>query len=467
MKFLKTLKLKTIIYNKRHHLISKFSLILLFHFLMVSCSMEQNKANIILFISDDHGWRDSGVYGDKDVITPNIDHLASMGMLFEHAYAGSPLCSPSRSVIATGLMPHRNGAHKFGTSINKNINTMPEYLKELGYFTAHFGKFHHMPRNRFPYDHVDGDENKAAAFLKNYNRSEPLLLVVCTHPPHTPWIKNVSYDPLSFTLPPNFIDTKETRIDRANYYSDVTLMDNILGKVFHSVKSKGISENTFFIYTSDQGANWPFGKWCLYDNGLRVPFIACWSNRIISGSKSDAFISLSDILPTLIDVAGGQPPLHIDGKSFLPVLLGKKVNHREVVFGSHTGNDNGGPGIWNHCPARTIRTNTHRYILNLEPDTIFTTHITGTKSGKHYLPFWNSWIEKSKTDERAGKICEAYLNRPLEELYDLEKDPFEMNNLAENPEYKRLLKSLQEQLVTWCKTQNDTIPLKVLKQKYK
>jgi N-sulfoglucosamine sulfohydrolase len=427
--------------------------------------LAQNKTNIILFLSDDHGWHDSGIYGDKDVKTPNIDRLATEGMLFEHAYAGSPLCSPSRSVIATGLMPHRNGAHKFGTPINKDIKTMPEYFKELGYFTAHFGKFHHMPRNRFPYDHVVGDENKAVAFLNNYKDSLPLLLVVCTHPPHTPWVKNESYDPTAFTLPPNFIDTEETRQDRAKYYSDVTLMDNILGQVIDAIKTKRIYENTFFIYTSDQGANWPFGKWCLYDNGLRVPLISSWPNRIDPNSKSDAFISLSDILPTLIDVAGGKPPTNIDGKSILPVLLGEKENHREVIFGSHTGNDNGGSGIWNHCPARTIRTKTHRYILNLSPDTTFTTHITGTKSGDHYLPFWNSWIELSKTDNQAKKIVDAYLHRPSEELYDLEKDPYEMNNLAEVPEYTHLLNPLREQLATWCKTQNDTIPLIIIEQK--
>ena len=153
------------------------------------------KPNIILFISDDHGWLDSGAYGDSYVKTPNIDRMAEEGMRFTHAFAASPLCSPSRCVIQTGLMPHRNGGHKFGTPIRTDLKTMPEYLKELGYYTAHFGKFHHSPRHRFPYDLVKKSEQQAADYLANFDGAKPLFLVVCTHPPHTPWIKNTMYDP--------------------------------------------------------------------------------------------------------------------------------------------------------------------------------------------------------------------------------------------------------------------------------
>jgi uncharacterized sulfatase len=414
---------------------------------------------MILFISDDHGWLDSGAYGDSYVKTPNIDRLAKEGLRFTHAFAASPLCSPSRCVIQTGLMPHRNGGHKFGTPIRTDLKTMPEYLKELGYYTAHFGKFHHGPKHRFPYDVVESSERQAADFLADFHRPSPLFLVVCTHPPHTPWIENTMYDPTKISLPPNFIDTAETRADRANYYSDVTLMDSILGDVLAAVDRKAISENTLFLYTTDQGANWPFGKWCVYDGGLRVPLIARWPGRIAPGSVTDAMISLADLLPTFLDAAGGELPQDIDGRSFFAVLTGSEKTHRQFVFGTHTGNDNGGPGIANHCPARTVRTSTHRYILNLSPETTFTTHITGCKSGPHYLPHWNSWIEKAKTDPGAKAIVERYQHRPQEELYDVLNDPFEMVNLACNPEQAELVKSLRQQLTAWCKSQGDTIPL--------
>jgi len=432
---------------------------------LVGAAKKDDRPNIILFIADDHGYADSGAYGDDCVKTPNIDALARQSMRFTHAFAASPLCSPSRCVIETGLMPHRNGGHKFGTPIRADIRTMPEYFKMLGYYTAHIGKFHHAPNKRFPYDYIHRRESRAAGFIKAYDKDKPLLLLVCTHPPHTPWTKNTSYDPARLKLPPNFVDTPETRADRARYYSDVTLMDKTLGDVLKAVDAKGMTKNTLVIYTSDQGANWPFAKWCVYDGGLRVPFIARWPGKVAPGSVTDAMVSLADLLPSFIDVAGGKEPEDIDGRSFFPVLTGKTKSHRKAVFGTHTGNENGGPGIANHCPARTIRTATHRYILNLAPDTTFTTHITGCKSGPHYLPHWDSWVKAAKTDAKAREIVRRYQRRPKEELYDLKADPFEMNNLAGDPEQATVLKSLRKQLAQWCKTQNDKLPLKHLGDK--
>ncbi len=422
----------------------------------------QDRPNIILFISDDHGWADSGAYGDAYIKTPNIDRLADESMRFTHAFAASPLCSPSRCVIETGLMPHRNGGHKFGTPIKPNIKTMPVYLKQMGYYTAHIGKFHHAPNKRFPYDYINKNEKLASEFLSGYDKRKPLFLVLCTHPPHTPWTKNTTYDPSKLKLPPNFVDTPQTRTDRANYYSDVTLMDSILGDVLDAVAKKVIKDNTLFVYTTDQGSNWPFSKWCVYDGGLRVPFIVRWPEKAAPGSVTNAMISLADLLPTCIDAAGGRAPEDIDGQSFVSVLTGKTKVRRNVVFGTHTGNENGGPGIANHCPARTIRTPIHRYILNISPETTFTTHITGCKSGPHYLPHWDSWVEKAKTDAKAKAIVERYQHRTREELYDLRKDPFEMNNLADNPEFSQLIKSLKKQLAEWCKTQGDKLALEHL-----
>ena len=426
----------------------------------IGCDSDSDgkKPNIVIFISDDHGYEDSGAYGDSYIETPNINRLAEESMLFTNAFAASPLCSPSRCVIETGLMPFRNGGHKFGTAIRDEVKTMPEYFSELGYYTAHIGKFHHPPQNKFPYDSILPDENHAVSFLHGYNIDQPLFLVICTHPPHTPWIKNRIYDPRKIQLPPNFIDTPETREDRARYYSDVTLMDSILGNVLNVLRNRDLENNTLFVYTSDQGANWPFAKWCVYDAGLRVPFITRWPGEIKAGSVSNAIISLADILPTCIEAAGGDPPEDIDGDSFMKVIIGKTDSHREVVFGTHTGNDNGGPGIANHCPARMIRTRQYQYILNLEPDSTFFTHITGCKPGDlHHLPFWNSWVKKAETDERAGRVVQKYLHRPLEELYDLENDPYQMNNLASYPEYSGTLRSLKEQLADWRRMQRDTI----------
>jgi len=419
---------------------------------------QATRPHIVLFLSDDHGWADSGAYGDSYVRTPAIDRLARQGMRLDRAFAASPLCSPSRCVIATGLMPHRNGGHKFGTPIKPGLRTMPDYLKKLGYHTVHVGKFHHAPRAQFPYDKIVADERAAPEVLAAYDGEKPLLLVVCSHYPHTPWVKNETYDPAKMSLPPNFVDTPETRALRADYYTEVTIMDRLLGSVLGVLKRRGWEDRTLVLYTSDQGANWPFAKWCLYDAGVRVPMVARWPGKIRVATTSDAMVSLVDLLPTFLEAAGGSTPKDLDGRSFLGVLTGQTDMHRPVIFATHTGNDNGGPGIANHCPTRTIRTATHKYILNLAPEETFNTHITGCRPGSpHYLAFWDSWVARARTDPHAAAVVDAYLHRPREELYDLTDDPLERRNLAADPAHAPLLQTLRAQLTAWRKSQGEAV----------
>lgn len=416
------------------------------------------RPHIVFFVSDDHGWADSGTYGDEDVQTPHIDQFAQQGMRFTQAFAASPLCSPSRCVLGTGLMPFRNGGHKFGTPIKPGLRTMPVYFKTLGYHTAHVGKFHHSPRKQFPYDTIIRDENDGPDFIARYDGDKPLLLLVCSHSPHTPWTPNEIYDPAKIKLPPNFVDTPETRRQRTEYYTEVTIMDDQLGKVVSALRDRDWEDNTLVVYTSDQGANWPFAKWCLYDAGIRVPLIVRWPGRVSAGKVSNAMVSLADLLPTFLEAAGADAPKDLDGRSFLPVLTDESSQHRKAIFAAHTGNDNGGPGIANHCPMRTVRTATHKYILNLRPEETFTTHITGCRPGSpHYLAFWDSWVERAKTDKHAARIVYDYMHRPSEELYDLAQDPYERNNLVGHPECTELLQSLRQQLADWRRSQGENL----------
>lgn len=423
-----------------------------------------NRPNIILFISDDHGWRDSGAYGDKVARTQNIDRLATEGMLFTRAFAASPLCSPSRCVIETGLMPYRNGGHKFGTPISPGVKTLPVYFKELGYYTAEIGKFHHPPAEAFPYDYIHPQEQTAAEFIRRYDQNKPLLLVVCTHDPHQPWAKNKDYNPAQFTLPPNFVDTPQTRIDRTDYYTDVENMDRILGDVLKAMDDRALRNNTLFVYTTDQGASWPFGKWCVYDAGLHVPFIVRWPGTVKSGTTTDAMVSLADLVPTFIDVAGTVPPSTLDGRSFHTVLTGETKRFRDVIFGEHTGDDGRLPSLGNHNPARTIITSKYQYILNLNPERTFTCWVTAPESasGSQYQPFWPTWVEQAKTDKFAAQIVNAYLHRPQEEFYDLQADPYEMHNLIQDKKLAGEIRGLKQQLAEWCQQQGDAEPLPYL-----
>jgi N-sulfoglucosamine sulfohydrolase len=423
------------------------------------------RPHIILFVSDDHGWADSGAYGNKVVRTPHLDALARQGMHFTHAFAASPTCSPSRSALLTGLMPFRNGAHANHSDVRPDVRSWPHYFKALGYRVVLAGKADVRPRKAFPFEYprsqkrepgkprglyMNLDTDAVARILAEHDRSTPLCLVVCSHSPHVYWPKNKGYDPAKVDLPPYLVDTPVTRRARTEYYTDITLMDERLGAVLRAAKEHGYKD-ALFAYTTDQGAQWPHAKWNLYDAGLRTPLIVRWPGHVEAGSTSDAMVSLVDLLPTFLEAAGGKPPADIDGRSFLDVLRGKKEGHREVIFAAHTGD-----GRMNRTPMRCVRTRTHKYILNLRPDLEYTTHITDgiDLDGRDY---WKSWLQKARTDPAAAAIVRAYQNRPAEELYDLRKDPHEMKNVAGDPANAELLASLRKQLAAWRKEQGDAV----------
>ncbi|MEA3367655.1 MAG: sulfatase-like hydrolase/transferase, partial [Planctomycetota bacterium] len=273
------------------------------------------KPNIVLFISDDHGGRDAGCYGNADVHTPHLDRLAEEGVRFNGVFAADTLCSPSRAVLHTGLMPFRNGGHVFGGHVKKGVKTFSHYLRPLGYETALFGKTSLHPERAFPYDVEQKKWKPGAAesaipamvdrFLSGRDNSKPLFLEVNTGNPHMPWIANRQYDPARLTLPEHYIDTPETRDALADYYTSVTTLDDTLGKVRGIVEKHGYGPNTLFIYTSDHGSNFPLAKWCLYDAGIRVPFLVRWPGKVQPGSVTDAMAGLVDVLPTIVEAGGG------------------------------------------------------------------------------------------------------------------------------------------------------------------
>jgi arylsulfatase A-like enzyme len=376
-------------------------------------------------------------------------------MRFDQAFAGSPLCTPSRAVTFTGLMPHRNGAHKFATPLAPRVKTLPDYLQPLGYRCVLAGKTHLIPQDRYDFEFLRTPA-EAIKLLAQHDRHTPLFLAVCTHPPHMPWIKNTTYDPAALNLPPYYADTPETRAARADYYSDVTLMDHTLGNILNALDENGYADNTMVIYTADQGASWPHAKWNLYDEGIRVPFIVRWPAVVEPGTTTQAMIGLVDLIPTFLEMAGAQAPEGLDGRSFLGVLFGEQT-HRDIIFAAHTANDNGGPGVANQSPARAARTATHKYILNLAPSVPFTTHIIadGGPAGEY---FWDSWQEAARTDRQLAGFIDRLKHRPREELYDLRQDPYELQNLAADPQHAKVLNQLRTRLAQWRATQADAVP---------
>lgn len=419
------------------------------------------RPNIVLFLSDDHGWFDSSVYGSRVVRTPAMQRLANEGMTFTNVFSGSPTCVPSRSIISTGLMPARNGAERNHSGVGPGIRTLPTYLKEAGYRVAHFGKSHFQPKESFPDWEWVPSETKGGRLNNDLDTAAlgtwlearkdtdtPVFLMVCSHSPHVYWRGNQGYNPAEVELPPTFVDTPETRQARTEYYSDVTFADRQLGETYGLAK-KHLGGNTLFLYTSDNGAQWPFAKWSLYDAGIRLPFLAAWPGVIRPGSRTDAMISFADLLPTFLDVAGARAPSGIDGQSFGGVLRGRTKVHRTEITGSHSGD-----GDMNVYPMRCLRTARFKYILNLHPEFEYTTHIdrADPADGRAYF---DSWVEKAKTDPVAAAIVRRYHERPAEELYDVRADPHETRNLAGDPKHQATLVRMRNRLREVMKANGD------------
>ncbi|MDZ7691151.1 MAG: sulfatase [Balneolaceae bacterium] len=383
--------------------------------------------NIVLFIADDLAAEDIGPYGNQEIRTPNLDKLSKGGMLFSQAFASSPTCAPSRASIHTGMMPFRNGAHANHTGIKEGVvRTLPDYLRELGYDVALAGKYHIGPKSAYPFELIrhtnvpePGHENDGVLWTdlnmepvdkwlsEASSQKEPFTLVVNDHSPHVIWPEEAEYDPSSVNVPRPHIDTGDTRKARARYYTDITKMDRNVGKLLSSLEKHNLDENPVVIFTADQGPQWAFGKWNLYDYGMQVPLLVKWPGVIEGGSDSDALISLVDLLPTVIQIAGGSPPSKpekIDGKSFLPVLLDEAEEHREIVVGSHTGD-----GTMNRSPMRMLRTKRYKYINNLAPEIRYQTHMDQAKDHDGGREYWSSWVEKSYVSEHAA--CEITIDR--------------------------------------------------------
>lgn len=433
---------------------------------VANAEVNKETPNILLILSDDHGAEDSGVYGNPVIQTPNIDNLAAEGMRFTGVFATAAICAPSRQSVYTGLYPMRHGGHRNHTEVKPETLSLPHYFEPLGYDVFLAGKEHFGPSEAFPFKQLKKSKNtltdsnsllakyfKSSSALFNDNE-KPFFLLVATSLPHTRFGFNegypdtVNYQPKEIPLPPYLIDTPETRVARAGYYELVSQLDTDIGQLLSLLQQSPAKDNTIVIYTSDHGAGFAFEKWTNYDAGIRVPLIVKWPNHIASNTQTESLVSLVDILPTLMEIAGGKAPDNIDGKSFLPVLTGKRASHRDVVFATHTT-----LGIRNASdatPIRSARSQRFKYIRNLNPEGTFTNNVTEKGQGG-----WFSWLERAKTDTFAKQQTERYQNRPAEEFYDLEKDPYELSNLAGNPQFKKQQDNLSKQLDVWMEQQKD------------
>jgi N-sulfoglucosamine sulfohydrolase len=413
--------------------------------------------NLVVYMSDDHGMLYSKPYGHPDIHTPNFEQLASEGVRFTQAFNASPTCGPSRTAMLTGLWPARNGAEPNHKPPKPGVTGLPGVLKALGYEMACFGKIAHNDYAKFyNFDIVHGPNigYEKSADVVNYlttrDKSKPLCLFFGVRFPHVPWAVNAGYDPASLHLPPTLVDTPGMRSEFSRYCTSVSKSDAVLGEVRAAVKEH-LPGETLFVYTADHGAQLPFAKWDLYDAGTRVPLLVSWPGHVEAGTTRDATVCLPDLLPTLIEIAGGKVPEGLDGKSFAQVLIGKTNVHRDRTFATHSGD-----GDFNVYPCRSLRKDGFKYILNLHSEFQHHTHISRSPNPNSGMAYWQTWLEAAKTDPAAAAIVKRYTERPAEELYDLKADPYEMHNLAADLAQAQRLATMRTELKAWMKDQGDT-----------
>lgn len=423
----------------------------------IGCSSTTPPPDIVIFLTDDQSQLDATPYGAHDLHTPHMQRLADAGLTFTQAFVASPSCAPSRAALLTGVMPARNGAEPNHSKPRADLKKWPAYFQELGYEVVAFGKvshYRHTADYGFDYFAHDTFHDHAAIpaaveFLKKRDSDKPLCLFVGSNWPHVPWPEqHEDFDPAALTLPAGSVDTPETREWRARYAAAVANADTELGLVYDTAR-KVLGTDTMFVLSSDHGTQWPFGKWNLYDAGIRVLLTVVWPGVVDPGTRTDAMVSWVDLLPTLLEAVGGTSPADIDGRSFVPVLRGEAQEHRDRIFTTHSGD-----GGWNIYPMRSLRTAEWKYIVNLHPEFAFTTHID-LRGDLGQRAYFSTWEAAAKNDPAAAAIVKRYHARPAEELYDLSADPHEQHNLAADPRHAERLKKMRAELDGWMREQGD------------
>ena len=430
----------------------------------------ENRPNVMLVIGDDMTWHDCEPYGSGDVKTPNMSRLAAEGMCLDAMFTATAMCAPTRQQLYTGMYPVRNGAYPNHSKVYGGVRSIVHYLRDRGYRVGLIGKTHFGPPESFPFEFLGGKGDKtgasnteAIAAFVNRDKEQPYCLIVASNEPHGPWNRGeaAAYDADKLTVPPYLVDCPETRENLTRYYAEITYLDGQLGDCMKIVDASGRRDDTLVIFTSEQGGSFPSGgKWTCYDTGLKTAFIVRWPRKVRAGTRTAAMTQYVDVVPTLIEAAGGtpekietgRPDAHgdkrFDGKSFLAVLLGRTNAHRNYVYGVHTTR-----GIirGSACyPVRSVRSQRFKYIWNPNHESVF---YNAVSTGPNTL--LQVWAEKGKRDPRAAFLAHRYQHRPAEELYDVQQDPFELNNLAQMPAFAETKKDLRRKLMQWMQQQGD------------
>lgn len=403
--------------------------------------MSPLRPNVLFMICHDLG-RYLSCYEREPIATPNLDRLADEGILFTQHFCTAPSCSPSRGSIMTGRYPHSNGLMglvNLGWELPDSERTLPQYLKDSGYHTVLCGIQHERSDpGSLGYNQFIGNERGPSAQEKSYAvidflkqaPPEPFFLSFGIREPHRPFNADKLNEDTPVFLPPYLPDNKIVKQQMAGFGQLVIELDEAIGLIHRALDDAGLSEHTLVVFTTDHGIDMPRAKGTLYDPGIEAALIMRQPKIITAGKCCGELLSNVDILPTILEACRVDRPDALQGRSFWPLVLGNPYRPRDAVFGEKT----------HHChydPMRCIRTATHKYICNFGSLRHLEIPADGEMDCLSAVP----------------ELCQA--RRPITELYDLEKDPLEMQNVAGDPEYAEIESALRTKLRQWMADTQD------------
>ena len=406
--------------------------------------------DVVLMTTHDIG-RHLHCYGIGSVASPNLDRLASQGVMFTNAFCTAPQCSPSRASLATGRYPHNNGvlglAHH-GFDWELAVPHAAAMLAGSGFETHLFGGQHvslHPERLGFAHihapDHSRGNATgeSIAAGVEEALRGagdKRLYLEINFEETHRPY-PVLSAEQLRDARPdiPRYLPAgPEATGELAALEVAIAQMDSAVGRVLGALEAAGRAENAIVLFTTDHGLAMPRAKCTLYDPGLEVALIARWPQGDLRTGEAPALVSNIDVLPTLLHCAGQEIPKNVQGSTLLPLMRGEKESHRDAIFGEKTFHSY-------YDPMRCVRTSRHKYIRNFE--TAFAVEVPGD-------------IQAGATF-RANPSLYSRDRPSVVELYDLESDPLEQHNLAGAPKLRDVERELSARLWRWMRETDDPL----------
>ena len=424
-----------------------------------------SRPNILLIVSEDNG-QELGCYGDPYAQTPVLNQLAKEGVRFHNAYVPQAGCSQSRAAFLTGLFPHQNGQIGLATwkfrMYREDTPNIVRSLSELGYRTGIIGKLHVNPSEAFPFDFaripkanfsrkkIDDYAKHASEFISAGD--EPFFLSVNYPDAHRPFLTQVDglperpltakdVKPLAYMG----LDSPELREQMANHYNCMSRLDTLIGRLIAKLEQSGKANDTLVIYIGDHGADLLRGKRTSYEGGLRVPMIVRWPNVAKAGQVRNELVSTLDIFPTLLAVTRSAAESDLPGRSLLALLCDETTAWREYLFTEYHMHS-----AHNFYPQRTVRGSRYKLIQNLLPGEVNPGYAFTLRK---FFPNLAATIDSARPEVRVA--YERMRTPPKYELYDLQKDPHEFHNLAEEASLRDVREKLIAKLVAWRQATRD------------